>query len=198
MRDERRDIRLLVQQLTPEQWEADSLCAGWTVRDVVAHLIGWDDLLLYRTRGEHVRAVLRFAALYVASGASMRVVNRRISSRTDHLATAELRARFGADDGADLRWLFDGSNPGAHLAEYVIHHRDILGPLGLHRRIRPDRLVGALDGVTKLPGVRLTAWLRLGRRRWKATDVDWSGGRGAVRFATGEDILLALAGRVRC
>jgi len=195
MRDERRDLGQLLQELTPERWEQDSLSAGWTVRDLVAHLLAWDDLLLYRSRREHLRALLRFATLYATSLGSMTRFNRRLQRQVGELGPAELLRRFGADDGPDLKWLFDRTNPGAHLAEYVIHHQDVRRPLGLAREIPPERLVAALNGVTKLPDVRLSAWRRLRRRRWEATDVDWQRGRGPVVRAPGEAILMALAGR---
>ena len=71
MRDERRDIRQLVQGLTPEQWAQDSLCTGWTVREIVIHLLAWDELLIYRTRREHVRALARFIGEYATSPLSL-------------------------------------------------------------------------------------------------------------------------------
>lgn len=195
MRDERRDIRRLLRQLTPEQWQHDSLCRGWSVRDLVAHLVGWDDLLLYRTRREHVTALLRFSALYAVSLASMSRLNRRIQRETQHLDADDLARRFGADDDDHLSWLFDGTNPAAHLAEYVIHHQDIRRPLGLPREVPAERLVAALHGVTRLPGVRWPAWWRFRTERYEATDVDWSRGHGQVAPMSGEAILMSLAGR---
>ena len=195
MRDERRDIRRLVGQLTREQWQHESLCRGWTVRDVVAHLVGWDDLLLYRTRREHVRALLRFSAVYAGSLASMSLLNRRIQRRTRRLEAEDLARRFGADDCEHLKWLFDGTNPAAHLAEYVVHHQDIRRPLGLSREVPPERLIAALDGVTKLPGVRWSAWRQFRTRRYEATDVEWSRGNGPVVRRPGESILMSLARR---
>jgi uncharacterized protein (TIGR03083 family) len=62
MRDERRDIRHLLAELTAAQWQQDSLCEGWSVRDLVAHLVGWDDVLLYRSRRGHINALLKFSA----------------------------------------------------------------------------------------------------------------------------------------
>ena len=35
---ERRTLADLLEPLTDEQWEAPSLCAGWRVRDVAAHI----------------------------------------------------------------------------------------------------------------------------------------------------------------
>ena len=195
MCEERRDIRQLLSQLTPDQWQQDSLCRGWSVRDVVAHLVGWDDVLLYRTRREHARALLRFTALYAGSLASMSVLNRRIQRRTRHLDATELARRFAADDNEGLKWLFDGTNPAAHLAEYVIHHQDIRRPLGLPHEVPSGRLVAALYGVTKLPGVRWSAWRQFRTMRYEATDVEWSRGHGPVTPMSGASILMSLAGR---
>ena len=139
--------------------------------------------------------MLRFTVLYVTSFASMTVVNRRIEARLDDLSPGELCRRFAADDSADLKWLFDGTNPGAHLAEYVIHDQDIRVPLRAHREVPADHLVAALRGVTKLPGVRWTAWRQLRRRSWEATDIDWRAGRGPVTSAPALTILMTLAGR---
>jgi len=195
MRDERRDLRRFLEGLTPEQWRQESLCAGWSVRDLVAHLVGWDDLLLYRSQREHLHALLRFSALYARSFASMTWVNRRIQSQTAGLAPEQLVRRFRADNSPELKWLFDGTNPGAHLAEYVIHDQDIRIPLARPRRVPHDHLVAALAGVTKLPGVRRSAWRLLRRRRWQATDVDWRAGRGQIVSAPAGAILMTLTGR---
>ena len=43
-RAEREDLLDLLEGLTPEQWNAPSLCEGWTVRDVVAHVLSYDEL----------------------------------------------------------------------------------------------------------------------------------------------------------
>ena len=195
MRKERRDLREFLAELTPDQWQQDSLCVGWSVRDVVAHLVGWDDLILYRSRREHLDALLRFSALYAMSLARMTSLNRRIQSRTRGIAPGDLLRRFGADDSPELKWLFDGTNPCAHLAEYVIHDQDIRLALGTPRQVPAQHLVGALHGVTMLPGVRWSAWWQLRRRRWEATDVDWRAGRGAVVSARADAILMTLAGR---
>ena len=36
--EQRRDLADLLEGLTAEQWQAPSLCAGWRVRDVAAHV----------------------------------------------------------------------------------------------------------------------------------------------------------------
>jgi uncharacterized protein (TIGR03083 family) len=195
MRDERRDLRQFLPTLNAEQWQTPSLCRGWTVRDVVAHMVAWDDVLLYKTRRQHFQALLRFVGLYVRSFGSMAALNRKLDRLVVDATVEELLQRFGADDSPGLKWLFDGSNPGGHLAEYLIHDQDIRIPLGLERDFPPDRLVAALEGVGNLPGVRLGVWRRKVSRRWTATDVDWSAGRGAPTSDTGLAILLTLANR---
>jgi uncharacterized protein (TIGR03083 family) len=197
MLEERRQLRALLHDLAPEQWHRASLCAGWSVRDVVAHLVAWDDLLLYRTQREHGRVLGRFLWLYARSFASMDRLNARLERDTDGLAPEQLVHRFGADDSPSLRWLFDGTNPGAHLAEYVIHDQDIRVPLRMPRAVPSQHLAAALDGVTKLPGVRWSAWWRLRQRRWEATDLRWECGHGPTTRASGVAILMALAGRPR-
>ncbi len=43
-RDERADLATFLKSLSPEQWEAPTLCTAWRVRDVVAHLLSYDEL----------------------------------------------------------------------------------------------------------------------------------------------------------
>ena len=43
---ERTDLADFLATLTPEQWEAPSLCEGWRVRDVVAHVMSFDGVSL--------------------------------------------------------------------------------------------------------------------------------------------------------
>ena len=43
-RDERGDLAAFLTTLTPQQWQAPTLCTRWRVRDVVAHVISYDNL----------------------------------------------------------------------------------------------------------------------------------------------------------
>ena len=62
-RDERADLADFLATLTPEQWDAPTLCPLWRVRDVVAHIFSYEDLgLLAREVAlDRVQAALRFA-----------------------------------------------------------------------------------------------------------------------------------------
>jgi uncharacterized protein (TIGR03083 family) len=195
MLDERRDLRSVLEGLEAGDWNRPSLCGEWTVRDLVAHLVAWDDLLIYRSRREHLRALARFSVFYAVSLGRMDRLNRRLQSTVHDPSVDGLMTRFATDDSSDLKWLFDGSNAAAHLAEYVIHHQDIRRPLHAPRDIPQERLVAALDGIVKLPGVRRSSSRMLRKRRWEATDVAWASGAGPVTAESGEVILMTLAGR---
>jgi uncharacterized protein (TIGR03083 family) len=43
-RDQRADLGAFLATLSPQQWQAPTLCAGWRVRDVVTHVISYDEL----------------------------------------------------------------------------------------------------------------------------------------------------------
>lgn len=45
------EMRTLLVSLTPEQWDAPSLCPGWSVADVVLHLAQTDEIALGSARG---------------------------------------------------------------------------------------------------------------------------------------------------
>jgi uncharacterized protein (TIGR03083 family) len=53
-REERADLAAFLATLPPQQWQAPTLCGQWQVRDVVAHVISYDDL--------HKRGLLTLAA----------------------------------------------------------------------------------------------------------------------------------------
>lgn len=42
--DDRGELADFLTRLSPEQWDAPTLCDKWSVRDVAAHIISYDDL----------------------------------------------------------------------------------------------------------------------------------------------------------
>jgi uncharacterized protein (TIGR03083 family) len=51
--DERGALLALLEALTPEQWAAPTACAGWSVKDLAAHLLGDDLGVVARGRDGH-------------------------------------------------------------------------------------------------------------------------------------------------
>jgi uncharacterized protein (TIGR03083 family) len=177
-RAERTDLAEFLVTLTPQQWETPSLCSGWTVKDVVAHMISYEELgtkgLLTRfAKGRIVRAnevgVEEFAPL---------TPQQLIEFLRNHLTPKGLTAGFGG-----MIALVDGT----------IHHQDIRRTLGRPRTVPADRLGRVLGLVPGNP--RLGAGRRIRGLRLRATDIDWTHGRGPEVTGTGEALLMAMAGR---
>ncbi|SOD95412.1 TIGR03083 family protein [Blastococcus haudaquaticus] len=179
-RAEREDLLELLERLTDEQWRAPSLCAGWTVRDVVAHVLSYEDL------GPRALAA-RFAR------------GRFLVGRTNAVGLADDAGRTPAELVERLRQhltpagLTAGMGGAIALTDGLIHQQDIRRPLGLPRAVPADRLVPALR--TALFGPVLRGVLRARDVRLVATDIDWSFGRGPEVHGTGEALLMAVAGR---
>jgi uncharacterized protein (TIGR03083 family) len=57
-RDERAELVDLLATLTPEQWEAPTLCTEWWVRDVVAHIFSYHGLSPMGLVGRFLRSSL--------------------------------------------------------------------------------------------------------------------------------------------
>ncbi|MGF6881477.1 uncharacterized protein (TIGR03083 family) [Nocardia sp. GAS34] len=173
--DERRDIVATLRTLSDEEWSAPSLCAGWQVRDVVAHLASDASALTY-------------AATTVRQGFSPDRVNNALVRRHRALPRAQLTDLLEDTAG---RGMLATTLPGIMLADAVVHHQDILRPLGRTRRIPPERLRHAIAHPDPFayPG-RRTRGLR-----FVATDLDWSSGSGPEVRGTGEALALAIAGR---
>ncbi len=150
---ERTRMAALLGGLTPAQWAADSLCEGWRVREVVAHL----DMTDTQTQEEFG------AALAEAGGDINAAVDRTACADVARYSDAELlaiqRARVAS------RWTpGPGATQGA-LAHEVIHGLDITIPLGLPGPA-PEVLAATVAGATAeslaffgvdLTGLRLTA-----------------------------------------
>jgi uncharacterized protein (TIGR03083 family) len=177
---ERADLLALLQQLTPEQWNAASLCPQWRVRDVVAHVYSYDELSRADLARSFVRAKLnptKVNAVCVAPYAN---------HTPEQLLTLAQRC-------VHPRGLPAGFKGGIALVDGMIHHQDIRRPLGLPRTIPTDRLRAALDFAKTAPVIR-GFWHRRGLRM-VATDVDWAAGSGPEVRGPGEAVLLAIAGR---
>ncbi|WP_433787578.1 maleylpyruvate isomerase family mycothiol-dependent enzyme [Actinomycetospora sp. CA-101289] len=179
-RDDRTELAEFLGGLPPERWDAPTLCTQWSVRDVVAHIISYDDL-------GPVGLVGRFAAgRFDPDRANQVGVDQYRSLTPDellaelegHLRPAGLTARFGGRIG-----LVDG----------LIHHQDIRRALGAPREVPRARLAAALPFATIAPPIRASS--RIKGLRLVATDVDWSTGKGPAVEGPAEPLLMAIAGR---
>ncbi len=179
-RAEREDFAAFLETLSPEQWEAPTLCDRWNVREVAAHAISFDEL-----RG--VALVRRFLKGWLTVD---RINQVGVDDYADH-TPGELIALIRTH--AEPHGMTAGFGGRVALTDNMIHQQDIRRPLGLPRTIDARRLRVALDFALTSPTIR-------GARRTKrlhlvATDLDWSHGGGPEVRGAGEALLMAMAGR---
>jgi uncharacterized protein (TIGR03083 family) len=178
---ERGELADLLAALRPEQWDAPTLCAGWRVREVVAHTT-----LPFRTSiGRTLVELLR------AGGRFNRMADRCARRDADRMTAAQLVAALR--DNVAHPWRPPGGGALGALSHDVIHGLDITVGLGLGRRVPPDRIAMVLGGLaprniaffgTDLTGVAL-----------QATDLDWCHGTGTPVRGPAQDLLLVICGR---
>lgn len=177
---ERRDLADYLDTLAEEHWQEPSLCAGWSVRDVAAHVpsydvLGWPGTL----------------ALYTRSRFALDRSNETLVHQGRDLSTEQLVARLRAH--AAPRGITALFGCAIALTDGVLHHQDIRRALGHPRTVPPERLLAALRF---LPRARvLPAPANLRGLRAVATDLDWTHGSGPEVRGPGEALLVALAGR---
>ena len=179
-RSEREDFAAFLETLSPEKWEAPTLCERWNVREVAAHAISFDEL-----RGGAL--VRRFLKGWLTVDRINQVGVDDYADRTPEELIALIRTH------AEPHGLTAGFGGRVALTDNMIHQQDIRRPLGLPRTIDARRLRVALDFALTAPTIR-------GARRAKrlhlvATDLDWSHGGGPEVQGPGEALLMVMAGR---
>lgn len=168
--------------LTPEQWDAPSLCDGWRVRDVFGHVV----FTIESTPGAVFARVVR-------SGFRIHPMFARAAVEVGNRPTGELVQRLRA--GAGKRWSATFPPPRNFVADAVVHHQDVRRPLGLARTVPAERVRVALDAY-KDKSQPVGTKRRIVGLRLVATDLDWSHGDGPTVTGTGEQLLMVMAGRM--
>jgi uncharacterized protein (TIGR03083 family) len=180
---ERRALADLVETLGEDQLRTPSLCEGWTVRDVVAHV----------TLSLDARPLVAVRALVQARGSlprAVQVMTADAGKRTTDELVALLRER------AELRWSPPGFGLEAPLTDIVVHGVDLRRPLGIRHEPEPDAVRTGLDFVVQRKAGRGFTHPRHQRGlRFVATDLDWSHGTGPVVQGPALPLLVALCSR---
>ena len=179
--DERRALFEDLQALEPGLWLTPSLCPGWDVHDVLAHLV--DSARTTR---------LGFVRRMLAAGFDFDKDNATGVAREKRADPALTLAAFGAAVGLT-------STPPAALAtrlvEAFVHGEDIRRPLGIGRTYPPADAALALEyqvnTSVKMGGGREPAagW------RLLAVDADFVHGSGPEVSGPSMALLLAVSGR---
>lgn len=178
--EERDRLVAELRGLDDEQWATPSLCTGWSVRDLTAHL-----LMPYEL---------------TAAGLLRRIVPARFSfdrladrwAQTDPRGGPELADALAATTAAGFS--VPGAGELAPLAHLVTHAHDIRGPLGLPAVCGTEAATRVLDDITQgkhSVGPKILDGLRL-----VAPDAGWTRGEtGLVVSGSSSVLISALMGR---
>jgi uncharacterized protein (TIGR03083 family) len=181
---ERRGIVTRLRELPDEQWQTPSLCSGWTVHHVLAHLT--TPFLVSRPA-----MGLRFLR-HRGIGPAMDAAARSLAQRSPQELLDVLERNAGS------RFVPPGFGLTAPLTDAVVHGADIRWALGDPHddwgdpeRLRPvlDFLVSPMARGGFLPPSRRSG-LRL-----RTCDQSWESGRGAEVSGPSLSLALGLLGR---
>lgn len=130
-KSERQFTANTLSKLTPSQWQADSLCDGWTVEDVAAHLIVSEGLI--------APIGIIFHSLHKIHDYAI----RRVENKGHDYIIARVRK---------CPWYMPAA---VNVAEFYVHNEDILrGGLHMQRPIPTGEsatlLWGSLHGIAKV------------------------------------------------
>ena len=179
--DQRIELADLLEGLDAEQWMAPSLCDGWRVRDVAAHLTH-SHMHPVQAIVEAVKSGFRFDAMISRLG------------REDRRSQAEIAAALRGMAGS--RKKVPGTSVQQPLIELLVHAQDITVPLGIDRPMPVD---AALEAAERLAGMKfpLNAQQHLAGVRLVATDADFVAGEGTEIRVPIREIVMILTGRAQ-
>lgn len=166
--------------LSDAQWQTPSLCSGWSVHDLLAHIVATAEM-----------TKLGFFGRFAGSGFNFtRMADKETAEGTKGGPAATLAALRAAQNRTT-------SPPGpvdSWLGETLIHSEDIRRPLGIRREYPIDAVVRTLD-FYKGSNLIVGAKKRIAGLTLRATDADWSTGSGPEVSGPAMSLLLATTGR---
>ncbi len=167
--------------LDPDDWDRPSLCEGWTVADVVAHLT----LSTTETWWDFIRGMVRYRGNFDRANAN------RAREQAERHPPQELVAMLR--DDADSRAHSPGSSTLDQLIDLLVHGQDIARAIGTTLTAPTDVSVAALDRA--LASRWYGARTRLADISLTASDVAWQAGTGDEVRGPVTSLLLLATGR---
>jgi uncharacterized protein (TIGR03083 family) len=188
--DQRARTADLLERITPEQWDHPSLCQGWTVRHVAAHLT------LQQQRVRNAVAFFANNPRMLRSLTLNATIHDSAVLQAQRLSNQEITSQIRATIGSRRHNSF--VTPLETLTDILVHSQDIAIPLGLDLPMSPT--ASALAATRRWDTRR--SWIaRVNRRlplegyRLTATDTTWTRGQGPEISGPIGALLLLLTGR---
>jgi len=178
---ERRELAEVLTALQSDLWDTQSLCAGWRVREVLAHMTM---PFRYSTR--------KFVVEVIKAGGSFNRMADRCVRRDAELPIDELVASLR--DNTENPWKPPGGGFEGALTHDLVHGLDITVALQLGRKVPEDRLRMVLDVVTRPKSIKFFG-TDLAGIELRADDIEWSFGSGTPVSGLAQDLALVMCGR---
>ncbi|WP_286143238.1 maleylpyruvate isomerase family mycothiol-dependent enzyme [Mycobacterium sp. GA-0227b] len=178
---ERRALIADLERLDDAQWAQPSLCAGWSVHDVAAHMVD----VATTTRLGFIVAMAKARFDFDRQNAQG---IERARGATPQQTLQRLRA-------VAARTSTPPAPLDTRIVEEVLHGEDIRRPLGLTRAYPQEAVARSLHCLAGMSAKFGGAKELVARVRLSATDFDLSVGDGPEVRAPALDLLLAASGR---
>jgi uncharacterized protein (TIGR03083 family) len=178
---QRREFGDVLEGLPESDWNAPSLCSGWRVREVVAHMTMPFRYPAPRFLGEMVRSRGNFARM--ADRVARRDARAPIGTLLDGWRTNE-----------NHPWKPPGGGLKGALTHDVVHGLDITIPLGIEHPVSEQALRVVLDHATTPLSLKHSG-LDVTGIRFEADDLDWAFGNGKPLRSRARYLLMVLMDR---
>lgn len=179
---DRRALSGYLSGLSADEWKQQSLCADWTVEEVVAHML----VIPTVSKGKIFLNFLR-------SGFNLDRFSAKMVDRiTSENSPEQLASALGEAAGA--RNTPPGLKPLGILSEVLVHAGDISEAVGKPLAFPTDHYVAGLDYLKDVQPA-LGSRKRIEGLHLDATDADWSHGEGPLVEGTAQHLTLAVTGR---
>jgi uncharacterized protein (TIGR03083 family) len=180
--DARTDLANYLEGLTPAQWDAQTLCDKWKVRDVAGHLIEAANKI---SMGTMMVGMLK-------SGFNLNKMLAR--GGVEHGKSSPEELLKGIREAVGARAMPPMAKPEDILSDTVIHTQDIRRGIGAPGSVPEARARVALERMKGL-GFPVGNKKRIAGVKLVATDIEWTHGEGPEVRGTGEALLMAMCGR---
>jgi uncharacterized protein (TIGR03083 family) len=178
---ERQAFSEVLAGLPEPDWEAASLCEGWRVREVVAHMTMPFRYPAPRFLGELLRSRGNFARMA-----------DRIARRDGQAPTGELLDEWRTNE--NHKWKPPGGGLKGALTHDVVHGLDITIPLGIEHPVSEPALLAVLEHATTPLSLKHFG-LDVSGLRLEADDLDWRFGDGEPLRGRARHLLMVLMDR---
>ncbi|MBX8688516.1 maleylpyruvate isomerase family mycothiol-dependent enzyme [Mycobacterium sp. 20091114027_K0903767] len=179
--DGRRSIADLVDGLDADQLATPSLCAGWDVKTVAAHLVS-----------DFTDGFWGFLASGLRHGGIDRGIDA-LARRRAQAPAAEIAEMLRRR--ADYRLSPPVTGPVSGLTDVLVHGADMRIPLGLPHRPDPQQVARVLDFLTGRTQLGFFPHRRLRGIALHDTDTGRAWGEGQAITGPGVALMLAVCGR---